>query len=279
MPTVAILGTDVAPRRVVRNVVVCVLLCVSAAPVLAQQPYSTEDADVAKRRSVKVSVGAEFDALQPEDTDHDRQTTVLTRVNYGVLDKLEIEFAAPVIYLRNTAEPNAGGYGDTQAAVKYQVREDSHGPAVAVAFSVQAPTGDAERDIGSGVTMTWINAIVGHTVAEKTKVAVNAGFMPSGNPSIGALGINAHRGKIVTFGGMLSREVSGKLKLGGEINGAMTTTGDAQHQLHVLGGGNYELRRGATIDAGVVVGHFTRTPRFGMMVGVTFTAPSTAAAE
>jgi hypothetical protein len=263
----------------VRNGLLCVLLWVSAAPAFAQQPYSTEDADVAKPRSVKVSVGAEFDALQPEDTDHDRQTTVLTRVNYGALDKLEIEVSAPVIYLQNTAEPNAGGYGDTQAAIKYQVREDSHGPAVAVAFSVQAPTGDADRDIGSGVTMTWINAIIGHRIADKTKLAVNAGFMPSGNPSIGALGINAHRGKIVTFGGMLSRAVSGKLKLGGEINGAMTTTGEVEHQVHVLGGGNYELRRGATIDAGLVVGHFTRTPRFGVLVGVTLTAPSTAAAE
>ena len=255
------------------------LLCFWATPLFAQQPYSTEDADVAKPRSVKLSVGGEFDALQPEDTDHDRQTTVLTRVDYGAVDKLEIEFSAPVIYLQNAAEPNAGGYGDTQAGIKYQVREDAHGPAVALGFSVQAPTGDADRDIGSGVTMTWVNAIVGHTIAKKTKVAVNAGFMPSGNPSIGALGINAHRGKIVTFGGVVTREVSDKLKLGGEINGAMTTTGDAEHQLHVLGGGNYELRRGTTIDAGVVLGHFTRTPRFGVMIGVTLTAPSTAVAE
>jgi len=257
----------------------CALLCFSATPVFAQQPYSTEEADVARPRSVKLSIGAEFDALQPEDTDHDRQTTVLTRVSYGVHDKLEIDASAPVIYLQNTAEPNAGGYGDTQAGIKYQIREDVHGPALALAFSVQAPTGDAERDIGSGVTMTWINAIVGHTIADKTKMAVNAGFMPSGNPSIGALGINAHRGKIVTFGGMVTREVNDKLKLGGEINGAVTATGDAQHQLHVVGGGNYELRRGTTIDAGVVVGHFTRTPRFGVLVGVTLTAPSTAAAE
>jgi len=179
---------------------VCALVFLCAASTAsAQQPYSTEEADVAKPRSLKMSVGAEFDALQPEDTDHDCQTR--------------------------------------------------------------------------------INAIVGHAIADKTKVAVNAGFMPSGNPSIGALGINAHRGKIVTFGGMLTREINDKLKLGGEINGAMTTTGDVQHQLHVLGGGNYELRRGTTIDAGVVVGHFTRTPRFGVMFGVTLTAPSTAAAE
>src|SRR4051794_14883935 len=253
-------------------------LC-AASTASAQQPYTTDEADVAKPRSVKMSVGAEFDALQPEDTDHDRQTTVLTRAAYGAANNLEIEFSAPVIYLQNTVEPNAGGYGDTQIGIKYQIRDDTRGPAVALAFSVQAPTGDAVRDIGSGVTMTWINAIVGHAIADKTKVAVNAGFMPSGNPSIGALGINAHRGKIVTFAGMFTREISDKLKLGGEINGAMTTTGDVQHQLHVLGGGNYELRRGTTIDAGVVVGHFTRTPRFGVMVGVTLTAPSTAAAE
>src|SRR3954452_6685826 len=58
----------------------------------------------------EMSVGAEFDALQPEDTDHDRQTTALTRAAYGVANNLEIDFSAPVIYLQNTVEPNAGGY-------------------------------------------------------------------------------------------------------------------------------------------------------------------------
>src|SRR4051812_15551847 len=106
-----------------------------------------------------MSVGAEFDALQPEDTDHDRQTTALTRAAYGVANNHGIEFSAPVIYLQNTVEPNAGGYGDTQIGIKYQIRDDTRGPAVALAFSVQAPTGDAVRDIGSGGTMTWINAI------------------------------------------------------------------------------------------------------------------------
>jgi len=127
---------------------VCVLLCLSATPVFAQQPYSTEDAEVAKPRSVKLSVGAEFDALQPEDTDHDRQTTVLTRVSYGAVDKLEIEVSAPVIYLKNAAEPNAAGYGDMQAGVKYQLREDTHGPAVALAFSGQAPPATAGATSG-----------------------------------------------------------------------------------------------------------------------------------
>jgi hypothetical protein len=257
---------------------VCALAILCAAPAaFAQQPYSTEDADVAKPRSVKLSVGVEFDALQPEDTDHDRQTTALTRAAYGVADNLDIEFSAPVIYLQNAVEPNAGGYGDTQIGIKYQIREDTRGAALAVAFSVQAPTGDADRDIGSGVTMTWFNLLVGHKLSAKTELALNGGFMPTGNPSTGALGINAHRGKIVTFGGSLTREVSEKLKLGGEVNGAMTTTGDAQHQLHLVGGGNYAVRHGTTIDAGVVVGHFTRTPRFGVLVGVTVTAPPGAA--
>jgi len=263
----------------VRSPIVCALLFVCATSASAQQPYSTEDADVAKPRSVKMSVGAEFDALQPQDTDHNRQTTVLTRAAYGAADNLDIEFSAPVIYLQNADEPNAGGYGDTQIGIKYQIRDDGRAPAVAVAFSVQAPTGDANRDIGSGVTTTWINVLVGHKLSAKTELAVNGGFMPTGNPSTGALGINAHRGKIVTFGGSLTREVGGKLKLGGEVNGATTTTGDVQHQLHVTGGGTYELRRGTTLDAGIIVGHYTRTPRFGVIVGLTVTVPSAAAAE
>jgi hypothetical protein len=263
----------------VQTGIVCALVFACATPAFAQQPYSTEEADVARPRSVKLSVGAEFDALQPEDTDHSRQTTIMMRAAYGATDNLELDASAPIIYLQNAAEPNAAGYGDTTAGLKYRVREDSRGPAVALAFSVQAPTGDADRDIGSGVTMTWLNAIVEHKLSSQTAVAGNLGFMPTGNPSIGALGINAHRGKILTFGASLTRDVTGKLKMGAAVDGATTTTGDVQHQLHVTGGGNYQLRRGATLDAGVIVGHYTRTPRFGVIVGVTATVPSTAAAE
>ena len=251
--------------------------CASAA--FAQQPFSTEEADVAQRSSAKFLIGTEFDALQPEDTDHDRQTTLLMRAGYGAAKNLEVEIAAPLVFLANTAEPNARGYGDTSISAKYQLRDDVRGPAVAVAFSVQIPTGDADRDIGSGVTMTWLNAIVGQKLSSKTNVSANVGFMPTGNPSVGALGINARRGKIVTFGGVWNTEVTAKLKLGAEINGAATTTGDTAHQLHVLSGGNYELRRGLTMDAGVIVGHYTRTPRFGVLGGITVTVPASAAKE
>jgi Putative MetA-pathway of phenol degradation len=251
----------------------------SASTAFAQQPFSTDEADLVKPRAAKISVGAEFDALQPEDTDHDRQTTLLMRAGYGAAKNLEVELAAPVIFLANAIEPNARGYGDTSMSAKYQVRDDARGPAVALAFSVQAPTGDADRDIGSGVTMTWLNAIVGRKVSSKTNVSANLGFMPTGNPSVGALGINARRGRIVTFGGLVNTEITSKLKLGAEVNGAATTTGDAAHQLHVLSAGNYELRRGVTLYGGVVVGHYTRTPRYGVLGGVTITVPPSAAGE
>jgi hypothetical protein len=97
--------------------------------------------------------------------------------------------------------------------------------------------------------MTWLNAIVGQKLSSKTNVSANVGFMPTGNPSVGALGINARRGKIVTFGGVWNTEVTAKLKLGAEINGAATTTGDTAHQLHVVSGGNYELRRSLHANA------------------------------
>jgi Putative MetA-pathway of phenol degradation len=254
-------------------------LLIMASSAVAQQPFSTEEPDVAGPRSVKLSVGVEFDALRPDDSDHDRQTTTMMRAAYGAARNLEIELSAPVIHVTNAGEPSATGYGDTSVRAKYQVREDTNGPAVAVAFTVQAPTGDPDRDIGSGVAMTWIDAIVGKDVSSRTKVHANIGFMPTGNPSIGALGINARRGRILTFGGSATREMTRALKIGGELYGATTTTGPAARQLHALVGGQYEVRRGFTIDFGALVGRFERTPRFGALTGVTITVPRAAARQ
>jgi hypothetical protein len=100
--------------------------------------------------------------------------------------------------------------------------------------------------------------------------------MPTGNPSIAALGINVRRGKILTFGGSVVTEITRQLRIGAELNGATTTTGDSNHQLHALVGGNYELRRGWTVDFGGLVGHYTRTPRFGVLIGVSMTVPRSA---
>ena len=148
---------------------------------------------------------------------------------------------------------------------------------MALSMTVQAPTGDADRDIGSGVAMTWIEAAIGEAIASRTKLHVNIGFMPTGNPSIGALGINARRGKILTFGGSVTTDASRRLKVGAEIDGATTTTGDPAHQLHALVGGNYDLGHGRTLDAGALVGYFRRTPRIGVLAGITVTIPPSAA--
>lgn len=258
--------------------VACLLAC--AAPAFAQQPYTTDKADVTKERAVEISVGGEFDALQSTDTDHSRQTTLIGRLAYGAWKNVELEYWAPVIFLTNRTAPNASGYGDTSASLKWQLREDSERrPAFALSFTVQAPTGNSENDIGSGITMTWINAIAAHKFGTHTVVTGNLGFMPTGNPSTGALGINARRGKIVTSGVMVTHDVTDDLKLGAEINGALTTTDKTAHQVHVVVGANYKLRKALSLDTGVIVGHYARTPRFGVLIGMTLTVPRSAESE
>ena len=98
------------------------VLFLSGSAARAQQPFSTEEPDTAQPGSAKISVGVEFDALRPEDTEHHRQTTLLTRAGYGVMKNLELEFSAPVIHLGNVGTPSATGYGDTSVSAKYAVR-------------------------------------------------------------------------------------------------------------------------------------------------------------
>jgi hypothetical protein len=50
---------------------------------------------------------------------------------------------------------------------------------------------------------------------------------------------------------------------------AAATRNDAleRAQLQLMLGGNYELRRDFSLGAGVIAGHFTASPRFGVQVG------------
>lgn len=253
----------------------CFLLA-PAPPARAQQPFVTDDADVTDKGEFHFEFSNHFDLLQPEAFPGIRQNTASFELAYGLLENVEVSVEAPLIAIfnaRGAAPRRVFGAGDTNVSVKYNFlkeREGSRRPALAASFSVELPTGDAARQLGSGVADFTLNAVLQKTLTRRSTWRLNGGVIFSGNTPAGAVGIEA-RGFVYTGGTSLVRKFTPRLDLGAEVTGAFArNAGLGKRQLQAQAGGNFLLREGLTLDFGVVGGRFAASPRLGAQLGLSY---------
>jgi len=99
----------------------------------------------------------------------------------------------------------------------------------------------------------------------------NGGILFAGNSSTGVLGIQRSRGRVFTANGSLVRDFTPKLKLGGELFGAVTSNFDlSRGQLQSQLGGSYLLRDDLAFTFGVLGGRYAASPRVGLHLGVAY---------
>ncbi len=260
--------------HLLRVLSITALWCWLSVSALAQQPFVTDDADVTPRGRFHFEFSNEFDLLQRESFPNLKQNTADIELNYGLFESLEIGIAAPFLTIINDAGITARrvtGLGDINVSVKYNFlreRENSPRPALAIGFNLELPTGDKERQLGSGLADVYINGILQKSLTKRTKLRFNGGVLFSGNESTGALGIKS-RGTVLTTGGSLVRQFSPKLQLGIELTGAVSkdrTLG--KKQLQALLGGNYLLSQKLSFDFAVLGGKYAASPRAGIQLGV-----------
>jgi hypothetical protein len=163
------------------------------------------------------------------------------------------------------------GFGDLDFHIKYnfrEEREDSRLPAMSATLAVEFPTGNTNKQLGSGLTDIFLNTILQKSVTKKTKLRLNGGILFAGNTTTGEIGIKS-RGRVYTGGGSIVKQFTQKLDLGVEVTGAVQSNFQlSRGQLQTLVGGNYALRKNLTLDFGVVGGKFTGSPRAGVQLGV-----------
>lgn len=241
---------------------------------VAQQPFYTDDADVTGRHRFHIEVANEIDWLQTASYPNLRQNTANAKFAYGLVSNLEIGFDNQLIAISNapvTVLPRlAFGYGDLDLSVKWNFLKEQPGfwhPALAGSFNLEVPTGDARKQLGSGLTDYYLNLIAQKSLNKTTKLRLNGGFVFAGNTLTGAIGVNA-RGTVFTGAASVVHDFTARLKLGGELTGAMTSNFNlGRGQLQVQFGGNYELKKDFTLDFGVIAGRFEASPRAGLQVG------------
>jgi hypothetical protein len=251
-----------------------VLLLLFVATVRAQQPFVTDNTDTTPKGHFHFEFSNEFDLLQPSSFPSLKQNTADFEVDYGLFDSLEIGIESPLLTIFNaagTTPRTVSGIGDTNVSLKYNFlkeRENSRRPAMAIAFNLEMPTGDTTRQLGSGLADFYVNGILQKSVSRKTKLRLNSGILFSGNTTTGVIGIKT-RGTVLTAGGSLVKEFSPKLQLGVELTGALQSNLQlGKGQLQTMFGGNYQFRKNASFDFGVVGGKYAASPRVGVQLGL-----------
>jgi hypothetical protein len=250
------------------------LLLVISTTVGAQQPFVTDDADTTPKHHFHFEFSNEFDLLQRASFPAVRQNTADFELDYGLFDQVEIGFELPWLTIFNAAGSPAkatSGIGDTNVSLKYNFlreRKNSRLPAMAVALNLELPTGDSNRQLGSGLADFYVNSILQKSLTRRTKLRLNGGILFSGNETTGAIGIKS-RSTVFTGGGSFVREFSARLQLGVEIVGALEKNFQlGKGQLQSMFGGNYLIKKNASLDFGILAGKYAASPRVGIQMGL-----------
>jgi hypothetical protein len=255
-------------------VLATLLLVLFASSAAGQQPFVTDDSDTTPKHHFHFEFADEFDLLPHTDFPSVRQNEAAFELAYGLFDRVEVGVESPMLTIFNTPDsipPRQAGLGDINLSLKYNFlkhREKSRIPALAIVFNLELPTGNTERELGSGLADFYVNGVLQSSITRKITFRLNGGILFSGNQTTGAEGIKT-RGTVFTGSGSFVREISPKLQLGVELYGAVEKNFElGKGQLATLLGGNYLLRKNVSLDFGVVAGKFTASPRFGAKLGV-----------
>jgi hypothetical protein len=239
----------------------------------AQQPFYTDDADVAEYHHWHFETNNEYDFLPRSSRPNLRQDTQTVKFSYGPFHNCEVGIDFPLLVIFNATSSglvNPFGLGDTDFSIKYNFRKEKAGSrwsGITASLNIEPPTGNSKLQLGSGLIDYYLNSIFQKTLSPKDTLRVNAGATFAGNTLTGAVGIKT-RGTIFTGGSSLTHQFTKKFDLGIEVYGGYTAKlalgrGELQEQI----GGNYEVGKGLTIDFGGIAGQAVGSPHYGFQIG------------
>jgi hypothetical protein len=250
------------------------LLVLAAPPARAQQPFVTDDAEVTDAGHWHFQFSNEYDVLRSSAYPNLRQDWTNLVFQYGLARRVEVNVDFPVIAIENApGVRSVFGPGDIDFAAKWKVLEETPGsrvPAFTVNAAVEFPTGNEEKQLGSGLADYGVNLILQKSLSPATLLHVNAGVQFAGNTQTGVVGIHTP-GHVLSSGVSVTRDVSPLLRLGIDVNGAeVHDGGPRERQLQLTAGGNYAISKDDTLDLAVSVGWY-QAPRIGFVLGISIT--------
>ena len=248
-------------------------LAITALPGHAQQPFFTDNADVANYHRWHLEANNDFDLLPHSSYPSLRQDTQTIKFSFGAFKNCELGMDFPLITIFNSAGSgliSPFGLGDTDYSVKYNFlheKQRSNWPAIAASLNIEPATGSAKLGLGSGLIDYYLNGIVQKKLSSRNTLRVNAGATFAGNTLTGAVGIRT-RGTVFTAGSSITRQFAPNLDFGIEVYGGHTVNAKLPREaLQEQIGGNYQLRKSLSVDFGIIAGQAVGSPRYGAQLG------------
>ncbi|HEX3661990.1 MAG TPA: hypothetical protein VHU89_11190 [Acidobacteriaceae bacterium] len=250
----------------------------STAGALAQMPFYTDNADVTSLGTLHFESFDEYDGLQSAQYPDLRQNTFNYKLNYGLPHGLELDIDAPYLSIeRAPGVRGSVGPGDTDMGIKWNFHQSTRPwsvPALSASLYIEFPTGDAQQELGSGLTDYWLNSIAQEPFSDKTRANANFGFLFAGNTSTGVLGTRNTRGHVYTGGLSLVHDLNSRLSLGAEAYGAIADNKSlGKDQFQGLAGGWYQINPRLAVTFALLGGSHIASPRVGEQVGFEFDLP------
>ncbi|MDD2772478.1 MAG: hypothetical protein PHP45_02165 [Elusimicrobiales bacterium] len=186
---------------------------IAAATAVAGPPFFTDDPEPAGPGHWEFYLASQIAKTDDANTG----TAPHIEVNYGALPGLQLHLIAPRAFNRPAGEAANYGYGDTELGVKYRfLGETASRPQLGVFPLAEIPTGNADRQLGSGHVQLLL------------PLYLQKSFGPWTTYGGGGYWINPGEGNKnwIYTGWLLQRILSQTLTLGGEIFHRTPSTAD-----------------------------------------------------
>ncbi len=238
----------------------------------AQQPFVVDDAEVTAPRIWHVELSTQVDLLRSTARPALWQTTTDVELDVGVAPRVELAVLVPLIGLVSETPDGrrlAAGIGDTSFGAKMRFTKSPDARhAFAGSVSIEVPSGDRQRELGSGLVDYGVNLISQHRLDSRWTARLNGGLVLAGNTQTGAVGIK-ERGTVIIGGGSLVAQATQRVHLGGEMTiGWSEKASLGGSYVSAQLGGNVVLQEGCTLDLALSTGWFDVSPRVGVQAGL-----------
>jgi hypothetical protein len=123
------------------------------APAWAGPPFVTDDPEPVEYRHWEVYAASQYQ----NDSDGVQFTAPHVEVNYGVVPNMQLHLIVPLLYANPRGEASNYGPGDVEIGVKYRFAEETRLlPQAGIFPLVELPSGDSERNLGSGEVQAFL---------------------------------------------------------------------------------------------------------------------------
>jgi hypothetical protein len=188
-----------------RRTLLTLLMAALASPLArAGAPYFTDDPEPVDYQHYEVYLASQLVRV-PGDSSG---TVFSYEINYGIAPDVHIHFVAPAFFDEPSGQGLKVGYGDTELGIKYRfIDENADHPQFAVYPTVEIPTGDGARGLGTGHAQLYLPLWLQKSVGDWTTYGGGGYWI---NPGAG-------NRNWVFLGWMVQRQVLPNLAIGIEV--------------------------------------------------------------